>query len=131
VIEAIMSHIRSRIGVKLTHCPISISPDQFKLASEHFRQERSFLDAPLGPRDFRRCLMNAVVRQLGHVFLRVGEVVAGIFLIGCPVAIFAFFGFFVGMTNLTEAIAVGFVCIVMAGLSWVAGRAMNYILAGT
>jgi len=35
------------------------------------------------------------------------------------------------MTNIAEAIAVGFVCIVMAGMSWVAGRAMNYILAGT
>jgi len=75
-------------------------------------------------------LMSAVVGQLGHVLLRVGDVIAGILLIRCPVAIFTFLGF-ARMTNIAEAIAVGFVCIVMAGLSWVAGRAMHYIVAGT
>jgi len=74
--------------------------------------------------------MNPVVGQLGHVLCRVGDVVAGILLIGCPVAIFTFLGF-ARMTSIPEAMAVGFVCIVMACLSWVAGRAMNYILAGT
>jgi hypothetical protein len=33
------------------------------------------------------------------------------------------------MTNIAEARAVGFVCIVMAGLSGATGRAMSYILA--
>jgi hypothetical protein len=33
------------------------------------------------------------------------------------------------MTNIAETISVGRVCIVMAGLSWGAGRAMSYILA--
>lgn len=72
--------------------------------------------------------MNPVVGQLGPVLWRVGDIVAGIFLIGCPVAIFTLLGF-ARMTNIAEARAVGFVCIVMAGLSWAAGRAMSYILA--
>jgi hypothetical protein len=42
--------------------------------------------------------------------------------------IFALLGF-ARMTNIAETIAVGRVCIVMAGLSWAAGRAMSYILA--
>jgi hypothetical protein len=33
------------------------------------------------------------------------------------------------MANIAETIAMGQVCIVMAGLSWAAGRAMRYILA--
>ncbi len=74
--------------------------------------------------------MNAVVGQLGHVLCRVGDAVVGVLLIGCPVAIFIFLGF-ARMTNIVEAIAVGFVCIVMAGLSWVAGRAMSYIVDET
>ena len=74
--------------------------------------------------------MNAIVGPLGHVILRVGDAIADILLIGCPAAIFTFLGF-AQMTNIAEAIGVGFVCIVMAGLSWVAGRAMHYIVAGT
>jgi hypothetical protein len=75
-------------------------------------------------------LMNAIVGQSGHVLLRVGDIIAGIFLVRYPVAIFTFLGF-AQMTSIAEAIGVGFVCIVMAGLSWVAGRAMHYIVAGT
>jgi hypothetical protein len=74
--------------------------------------------------------MNAIVGPLGHVILRVGDAIADILLIGCPAAIFTFLGF-ARMTSIAEAIGVGFVCIVMAGLSWVAGRAMHYIVAGT
>ena len=71
--------------------------------------------------------MNAIVGPLGHVILRVGDAITDILLIGCPAAIFTFLGF-AQMTSIAEAIGVGFVCIVMAGLSWVAGRAMHYIV---
>ena len=93
-------------------------------------QERLPFDVSPGLTILGVLLMNAVVGQLGQVLLRVGEVIAGILLIRCPVAIFTFLGF-ARMTNIAEAIAVGLVCIVMAGLSWVAGRAMHYIVAGT
>lgn len=89
-------------------------------------QQRLPFDVPPGLAILGVLLMNAV----GHVLLRVGDVIAGILLIRCPVAIFTFLGF-ARMTNIAEAIAVGFVCIVMAGLSWVAGRAMHYVVAGT
>ena len=72
--------------------------------------------------------MNPVVGQLGPVLWRVGDIVAGILLIPCPAVIFALLGF-ARMTNIAEARAVGFVCIVMAGLSWAAGRAVSYVLA--
>jgi hypothetical protein len=72
--------------------------------------------------------MNPVVGQLGPILWRVGDIIAGILLIGCPAAIFTLLGF-ARMTNIAEARAVGFICIVMAGLSWAAGRAMSYILA--
>jgi len=74
--------------------------------------------------------MNAVVGPLGHVLFRVGDATADILLFGCPAAIFTFLGF-ARMTNIAEAIGVGLVCIVMAGLSWVAGRAMHYIVTDT
>jgi hypothetical protein len=35
------------------------------------------------------------------------------------------------MNTVVEAIVVSFLCIVMACLSWVAGRAMHYIVGGT
>jgi hypothetical protein len=63
------------------------------------------------------------------VLWRVGDIVAGILSIGCPAVIFAVLLGFARMANIAETIAMGQVCIVMAGLSWAAGRAMRYILA--
>ena len=51
--------------------------------------------------------MNPVVGQLGPVLWRVGDIVAGILLIGCPAAIFTLLGF-ARMTNIAEARAVEF-----------------------
>jgi hypothetical protein len=95
-----------------------------------FAQKRLLFEVPPALAILGVLLMNAFAGQLGHVLLRVGDVIAGILLIRCPVAIFTFLGF-ARMTSIAEAIAVGSVCIVMAGLSWVAGRAMHYIVAGT
>jgi hypothetical protein len=71
---------------------------------------------------------DVVVSKLGPVLSRVGDIVAGILMIGCPAAIFTLLLGFALMANIAETIAMGRVCIVMAGLSWAAGRAMSYIL---
>jgi hypothetical protein len=74
--------------------------------------------------------MNAIVGLLGYTFCRVGDVIADVFLIGCPAAIFTFLGF-ARLTNIAEAIVVSLFCIMMACLSWVAGRVMHYIVSRT
>ena len=48
---------------------------------------------------------------------------------GFPVAIFTFVGF-ARLTSLTEAISAFSICSIMAGLSWVGGRGMEYVVAG-
>jgi hypothetical protein len=70
-----------------------------------------------------------VVPKLSPVLWRVGDIVAGILSIGCPAAIFTLLLGFAWMANIAETIAMLKVCVVMAGLSWAAGRAMRYILA--
>jgi hypothetical protein len=74
-------------------------------------------------------LMKVIFQRLGHVFYRAAGVIAGLLLFACPAAIFTVLGF-APMTNVAEAMAVGFVCIVMACLSWVAGQAIRYAIGG-
>jgi hypothetical protein len=70
-----------------------------------------------------------MVQKLGPVLWRVGDIVAGILMVGGPAVFFTLLLSFALMANIAETIAMAQVCIVMAGLSWAAGWAMRYILA--
>jgi hypothetical protein len=56
-------------------------------------------------------------------------VTSRLLLFDFPPTIFAYSGFVARLTNVDEAIEIGFHCAAIACLSWLAGRAMAYVLA--
>src|SRR3974390_2300073 len=70
-----------------------------------------------------------VLFRLGNFLYRAGWVISGLLLFDFPPTIFAYAGFVSRLTNIDEAVEIGFVCSAIACLSWLAGRAMAYALA--
>src|SRR3974390_2724984 len=65
-----------------------------------------------------------VLFRLGNFLYRAGWVISGLLLFDFPPTIFAYSGFVSRLTNIEEAIEIGFVCTAIAGLRWWAGGAM-------
>jgi hypothetical protein len=70
-----------------------------------------------------------MVLRLGEFLYRAGRVISGLLLLDIPATISAYSGFFPRLTNAADTIAIGFACTATACLSWLAGRAMAYVLA--
>jgi hypothetical protein len=69
-----------------------------------------------------------VLSLVGNFLCRAGWVISGLLLFDFPPTIFAYSGFVSRLTNIDEAVEIGFICTAMAGLSWLAGRAMAVVL---
>ena len=69
-----------------------------------------------------------VFMRLGDFLYRIGWVISGLFLFEFPATIFAYSGFAARLTNADEMILVGLSCVAIGCLSWVAGRAVRYVL---
>ena len=55
--------------------------------------------------------------------------ISGLLLFDVPPTIFAYSGFVARLTNVGEAIQIGFACTAIACVSWLAGRGMGFLLA--
>jgi hypothetical protein len=66
--------------------------------------------------------------RLGDFLYRAGWVISGLLLFDFPPTIFAYSGFVARLTNVDEMVKIGFLCTAIACLSWLAGRAMAYVL---
>jgi hypothetical protein len=69
-----------------------------------------------------------VLTGVGNFLYRAGWVISGLLLFDFPPTIFAYSGFVARLTNIDEAVEIGFVCTAIAGLSLLAGRAMAFVL---
>jgi hypothetical protein len=74
--------------------------------------------------------VSGILVRIGNVLYWAGSAVAAILLVVCIAIMVAYAGGF-GFQMLSDALAVGGFCAVIALLSWLAGRAAKYILAGT
>ncbi|MBV9560000.1 MAG: hypothetical protein JOY90_05995 [Bradyrhizobium sp.] len=74
--------------------------------------------------------MTAIIHHLGNALYWSALGLAGILLFELPATIFAYLGF-VRLTSTTEALASTFIYAAMAGLSWVAGKVLSYVVART
>ena len=70
-----------------------------------------------------------VFGRVGNFLYRAGWVISGLLLFDFPPTIFAYSGFVSRLTNIDEAVEIGFLCTAIACLSWLAGRAMAYAIA--
>ena len=70
-----------------------------------------------------------VLSRAGYFLYRAGWVISGVLLFDFPPTIFAYSGFVARLTNIDEAVEIGFLCTAIACLSWLGGRATAYVLA--
>jgi len=70
-----------------------------------------------------------VLMRFGDFLYWVGWVISGILLFDFPATIFAYSAFAARLTNVYDTILLGSSCMTIGCLSWLAGRAMGYILA--
>jgi hypothetical protein len=69
------------------------------------------------------------VFRLGDFLYRTAWRLAGLLLFECPAAIFAYSVFVSRMSSARDTIMVSVASFTLACLSWLAGRAMQYVLA--
>ena len=69
-----------------------------------------------------------VLTRLGDFLYRAGWVISRLLLFDVPPTIFAYAGFVAGLTNVADCIALGVSCTTIGSISWLAGRAMGYVL---
>jgi threonine/homoserine/homoserine lactone efflux protein len=74
--------------------------------------------------------MNGIFHHLGNALYWSALALAGILLFELPATIFAYLGF-ARLTSTTEALASTFIYAAMACLSWVAGKALRYVIGRT
>jgi hypothetical protein len=67
--------------------------------------------------------------RVGNFLYRAGWVISGLLLFDFSPTIFAYSGFVSRLTNIDEAVEIGFLCTAIACLSWLAGRVLAYALA--
>jgi hypothetical protein len=69
------------------------------------------------------------VLRLGDFLYGMAWRLAGLLLFECPAVIFAYSAFASRMSSARDTIMMSVASFALAGLSWLAGRAMQYVLA--
>jgi hypothetical protein len=73
-------------------------------------------------------MFSMALSGVGSFLYRAGWAVSGVLLFDLPPTIFAYSAFFPRLMNIHEAVEIGFFCTATAGLSWLVGRAMAFVL---